>query len=108
LLGVGRKNNTDAQLWVDCAQGKPEALQEMAAYNAQDVKLLEDVFTALRPWFSKKINANLVIDDATNRCRSCESENLSLIGYELTAATMKPQYRCGDCGAVSSFKQVKK
>jgi len=108
LLGVGRKNKTDAQLWVDCAQGKPEALQEMAAYNAQDVKLLEDVFTALRPWFSKKINANLFIDDATNRCRSCESENLSLIGYELTAATMKPQYRCGDCGAVSSFKQVKK
>ena len=107
LLGVGRKNKTDAQLWVDCAQGIPKALEEMAAYNAQDVRLLEDVFTALRPWFNKKLNANLFVDNVTNRCRSCESENLSLIGYELTSATMKPQYRCGDCGAVSSFKQKK-
>lgn len=108
LLGVGRKNKTEAQLWVDCAQGKPEAIAEMAAYNAQDVRLLESVFNALRPWFSKKLNANLFIEDTMNRCRSCQSENLALIGYEVTGATMRPQHRCGDCGAVSSFKQVKK
>lgn len=109
LLQIGNKNKTDASLWVRCAQGEPAAIEEMAAYNAQDVQLLEKVFVALRPWFSKKLNQNLFMDDITNRCKSCASEAIDLIGYEITASSKRPQFRCKDCGAVSSFtaKQAK-
>lgn len=107
LLELGNKNKTDASLWVRCAEGDAEAIREMALYNVQDVDLLEKVFLALRPYFSDRINCNLFVDDPVNRCKSCGSENLKHIGYEMTQAQMRPQYRCGDCGAVSSFKQVK-
>jgi uncharacterized protein YprB with RNaseH-like and TPR domain len=109
VLGLGRKNKTDAHLWVGCANNEPSAIEEMAAYNVQDVDLLEAVFLKLQPQFSKKINMNKFIDDAVNRCKTCGNDNLRLIGYEMTASTKRPQFRCGDCGAVSSFseKQVK-
>jgi len=107
LLGLGNKNKTDAMLWVKCAEGDKEALKEMALYNVQDVDLLEKVFNELRPYFSDKINCNMLVDDITNRCKPCGSENLRHIGYELTASTVRDQYRCLDCNAVSSFKQVK-
>lgn len=107
LLGLGNKNKTDAMLWVKCAEGDPEAIKEMALYNVQDVDLLEKVFIELRPYFSDKMNMNLFVDDVTNRCKSCGSENLIQIGYEITQAQMKPQYRCGDCSAVSAFRAKK-
>ena len=106
LLEVGNKNKTDSMLWVNCAEGDKEALKEMALYNVQDVDLLEKVFIKLRPYFTDKMNMNLFIDDITKRCKSCGSENLTHIGYELTSATMRDQYRC-ECGAISSFKQEK-
>jgi uncharacterized protein YprB with RNaseH-like and TPR domain len=106
LLEVGNKNKTDSMLWVNCAEGDKEALKEMALYNVQDVELLEKVFMKLRPYFADKMNMNLFIDDITKRCKSCGSDNLTHIGYELTSATMRDQYRC-ECGAISSFKQVK-
>ncbi len=107
LLQLGNKIKTDAMLWVKCAEGDKEAIEEMARYNIQDVNLLERVYNALKPQFTKQINAAMAIDDAVNRCKACASENLTFIGYELTAATMRPQHRCNDCGAVSSFKAVK-
>jgi len=107
LMGIGNKNKTDASLWVRCANGCPEAMEEMGAYNVQDVELLEKAFIGLRPWIPDRINANIFIDDATDRCNVCGSENLRHIGFEVTQAKRKPQYRCGECGAVSSFKQVK-
>lgn len=106
LLGLGNKNKTDAMLWVRCAEGEPDAIKEMALYNVQDVDLLEKVFKELRPHFSEKLDMNIFVDDVTNRCKSCGSENLKHIGYEMTASKMRDQYRC-ECGAVSSFKQKK-
>lgn len=106
LLGLGNKNKTDAMLWVRCAEGEQEAIKEMALYNVQDVDLLEKVFIEMRPYFSDKLNMNIFVDDVTNRCKSCGSENLKHIGYEMTSAQMRDQYRC-ECGAVSSFKQKK-
>ena len=110
LLNIGRKNRTEDMLWVKCANNDKEAIAEMAAYNIQDVELLEKVFLELRPHFSKKMNLNLMHDDAINRCKSCGSDALTFIGYEMFASTMRPQFRCDDCKAISSFtpKQVEK
>lgn len=107
IMGLGNKNKTDATLWVRCSQGDPEALKEMALYNVQDVNLLEKIYDRLRPYVKSKINMNLLTDDAVNRCKSCGSENLEHLGFEMTAATMRDRCKCKDCGHWSSFKAGK-
>lgn len=103
IFGVGKKNKTDATLWVRCAKGELEALKEMALYNVQDVVLLEQVFVKLMPYVRSKLNMNLFIDSPIRRCKQCGSENLEHRGYEMTAATMRDRCKCGDCGSWSSF-----
>lgn len=104
LLGVGRKNRTDATLWVRCANGDKDALDEMAAYNAQDVMLLEAVLDKLLPHVKTKLNANIAMDGPTARCNSCGSEALEPAGFVFTSATKKEVKRCTDCGSYSQFK----
>ena len=106
-LGVGRKNKTNADLWVRCARGDLDAMQEMAAYNQQDVQLLEAVYLKLEPNVKTKVNQNLLFDDAVNRCKPCGSTNITLKGHELTAATFRHRYQCNDCGAWSTFPRKK-
>jgi DNA polymerase III epsilon subunit-like protein len=103
LLGVGRKNKTDASLWVRCAEGDPDALEEMARYNAQDVLLLEAVYNKLAPNVRSKVNYNLLHDDAVLRCKPCGSTNIELKGHELVNATFRHRYQCHDCHAWSTF-----
>lgn len=98
LLGVGRKNKTDASLWVKCANGDLDAMREMAEYNKQDIVLLEAVYNELCGNIKSKINQNLFYDDAINRCNTCGSENLEQKGYELTANNLKHTWQCKDCG----------
>jgi hypothetical protein len=107
LLEVGNKNHTDASLWVRCAKGDRDAIAEMAAYNKQDVALLEQVFVKMLPYVKSKINLNLLLDDAVFRCRSCGSSNLELKGFELTAATLRHRYRCLDCDTWSTKPRSK-
>lgn len=107
IFGVGKKNKTDASLWVRCANGEPEALKEMALYNMQDVDLLEKVFLKLLPYVKSKLNLNLFVDDAVKRCKACGSENLSHVGFQLNASTLHDRCKCGDCGSWSSFKAAK-
>ena len=47
-LGVQQKiDNSGIQLWIDCDQGKQEALDEMLAYNIGDIEALRDVYYRL-------------------------------------------------------------
>lgn len=107
ILGLGRKNKTDAKLWVRCAEGEIEALQEMAEYNAQDIELLEAVYNQLSPNFKSAVNQNILHDDTVKRCKPCGSENLELKGHELKNSTFQHRYQCNDCGAWSTFARTK-
>lgn len=107
LMGLGQKNKTDATLWVRCAQGDEAAMDEMAAYNKQDVDLLEAVYKKLAPNVSSKVNHNLLRDNPVNCCKVCGSENLTLKRYVLTASTFKHRFQCVDCGSWSAFKRKK-
>lgn len=103
ILGVGNKNKTSADLWVGCAAGDKKALEEMAAYNKQDVELLADVFKAMLPYVKSKLNLNLMTDEPINRCKQCGGDHLEQRGYEYTTVTMKHRYLCKDCGSWSTF-----
>lgn len=103
ILGVGRKNKTNADLWVKCAAGDKEALAEMAAYNAQDVELLEKVFKAMLPHVKSKLNLNLMSDEPILRCKQCGSDHLEQKGFEYTSAAMRHRYHCKVCDSWSTF-----
>lgn len=106
-LGLGEKIKVDASLWVKCAKGDDEAMKLMAEYNIKDVELLEQVYYKLAPNVKSKINQNMLYDDAICRCKSCGSENIHLKGSELTAATWRYRYQCGDCTAWSTYPRRK-
>ncbi len=103
ILGVGNKIKTNADLWVKCADGDKTALQAMADYNVQDVKLLEDVFTAMLPYVKSKLNLNLMTDEPILRCKACGKDRLEQRGFEYAPATVRHRFLCLDCGSWSTF-----
>ncbi|CAN5394978.1 hypothetical protein BH10PLA2_BH10PLA2_25380 [soil metagenome] len=108
VLGLGRKNKTNANLWVGCAQGKRKALKEMAMYNAQDVTLLEKVFVKLLPHVKSTLNMNLLTDEPIQRCKSCGSDKLELKGFELLSSTLRHRFQCLACLAWSTIRPKKR
>jgi transposase-like protein len=104
VLGVGRKKDTDFSLWVDCIEGKKEALDTMLEYNVQDTLLLEEVYLKFRGWMTSHPNMNLYQE--VLGCSHCGSLNRKVAGYYTTQTAKYKSYRCLDCGGFS--RQTKK
>jgi DNA polymerase III epsilon subunit-like protein len=102
-LGVGRKlPHTGIRLWLDCMDGVQSALDDMLAYNKQDVILLEEVYNQLRAFDTKAPNAGHYFDDNQTRCVVCGSTNLVKTGNVVyTSASAFEEHQCEDCGARS-------
>lgn len=107
-LGVGRKIKTDLDLWKRCMAGDPKAFKEMAKYNIQDVKLLEDVYLKLRPWATTHPNmANL--EGRPEACPICGKEGFMWAqGIRYTKTGQYRRWQCKDCGAYSSQRKGEK
>lgn len=102
-LGVQQKiDNSGIQLWIDCDQGKQEALDEMLAYNIGDVEALRDVYNRLISWDNNGVNMALYNDDHTSLCTHCGSDNItSLDGkYAYTQNRKYSLFRCNSCKAI--------
>lgn len=101
ILGLGSKNKTSASLWVRCAEGERKALREMAAYNLQDVDLLQDVLQAMLPYVNSKLNMNLFKDVEEVICNNpiCTNSDLQKRGVSVTKLTKKQRYQCQGCGS---------
>lgn len=107
-LGLGRKIKTDFDLWKKCYHGDARALAKMSKYNVQDVKLLEQVFDALKPYvkgLARLIDADFDMEMA---CPSCGSEDLMRRGLYRTNASTFPKYQCQDCGRYSKGRVAEK
>jgi len=100
FLGLGRKKETKFQLWKDCMAGSQEALDEMQAYNDQDVILLEDVYHSVKGWSRSHPNMN-VYQDTEMCCSVCGSEAIKQKGEYITNVNTFLSYQCSDCGAYS-------
>lgn len=98
-LGLGRKQSTGGfQLWLDCMAGVKTAWVKMLKYNKQDVLLLEDVYTKLKPWMTNHPNLNVYTGKA-NACPTCTSTNVQKRGFSITRVGRKQRFQCQDCGA---------
>lgn len=107
VLHCSRKLQTGAGLWVKCANGDREAIEQLGEYNKQDVLVLEEVFVKLLPHVQSKLNLNLFVDSPVQVCKQCGSEDLHLLGFVYTSATLRHKFQCGSCGSWSVFKRKK-
>lgn len=105
-LGVGKKIDTDNQLWLDCLYGDKKAIKEMQIYNLEDVDLLERIYIKLAPYIDAKLNFNHFFGDG-HLCPTCGSENLHRRGFRLTRVSRFQRFQCNDCGSWSSAPDKK-
>jgi hypothetical protein len=100
-LAIGAKSPHEGfELWVKCMDKKdPDhkgAWKRMEKYNRNDVKLLETLYTRLRPWIEKHPSLGAFEDIAA--CTKCGSEKRQQRGYAVTQMMKYPRYQCMSCG----------
>jgi len=97
-LGFEPKMKTDFQLWKDCKNGDPKALEYMEQYNRYDVELLELVYLKLRPWILGHPNVGLYLENDQPVCPVCGSSHLKWNGkYVYTSVSKFKALVCEDC-----------
>ena len=102
FLGVTQKiDNSGMELWVDCAQGKQEALDEMMDYNFGDIVTLREIYYKLIGWDNDAVNMSLYEDVEGLACPHCGSTHVAQLKgkYAYTAQRKYQVYRCGSCNA---------
>lgn len=97
-LGVGKKINTNFELWVGCIKGDKESREKMSEYNVNDTILLERVYEVLLPWIKGHANHALFSDGSAPICPNCGSDKLHKRGLTHTLASVFQRYRCTNCG----------
>lgn len=97
-LGLGKKSDTDFQLWVDCMNKEPEAWKKMEKYNKNDVLMLENLYYKLLPWIKNHPNVGLYSEDE-NVCPHCGGKHYQKRGYSYTSTCVYQRYRCNSCSS---------
>lgn len=99
-FGIGRKIDTDFDLWKGVMAGKPKAWAEMRKYNIHDTELLEATYLFFRPYMDK----HPAIGEA-GECPNCQGSKLQSRGYRRTRKFRVQRLHCQDCGAWSEGKR---
>ena len=90
------KLETDFQLWVDCEEGNPQALNKMMDYNKHDVLGLEQLYLKVRPYIKNHPNLGVLVDEDV--CPNCASPDLiQTSNVYFTTANKFMVLRCGNC-----------
>lgn len=109
-LGLGRKIDTGGiDLWIRVQEGCDKSLQEMIAYNIQDVELLENIYYKLRGYghSGTNFNAGQYYNDGKDHCAVCGSTNVTKTGrVAYTAVSAFEEVRCTDCGSVHRTRKA--
>lgn len=104
LLGE-HKLETSKGLWLTIVRDdtpyetRVKAVEEMIAYNQQDVILLEDVYKELRPFMDNHPNMNLLYETDGHACPNCGSFDLHKRGFSFTRTSTKQRFQCQSCKA---------
>lgn len=109
ILGKTQKIKTEYSLWkrcvgIECGSKEQEtALDEMVAYNRQDVLSLEELYLEILPWIKSHPNLGVFPNSSGNMCSNCQSELLdwNKYSYYTTPMGRYRTYRCGKCGAIN-------
>lgn len=98
LLGLGSKLKHDGhEMWIGCMNDDPQAWAQMGVYNRNDVSILEELYTRLRPWVKGYPNHSLYHGDADG-CPTCGTTRYQKRGFYYTLQGRYQRYQCLDCG----------
>jgi DNA polymerase elongation subunit (family B) len=95
LLGVGQKSKTSHGLWLRVLQGDADAVREMEKYNKQDVVLLENVYSKLRPYINTQLSREFFGEEG---CPRCGSQKIQSRGTHKAITKEYHRWQCQDCG----------
>lgn len=99
LLTKGKKMETGGfDLWTKVMAGNAIAQKRMAAYCIQDVRLLEKVYTKIKPYIKNHPHLGTVGKTA---CGACGSTHTQSRGYRRTKAFRIQRLQCQTCGSWS-------
>ena len=101
VADTDKLDNGGWDLWVQVSQRKAKALKLMTRYCKQDVKVLEDVYMALRPIVTGVVNYNRFTDVAG--CHACGSTKLISRGWRITQTQKYKRYQCTNCSAYGRY-----
>lgn len=105
-LGIRQKIDNDGfSLWARCAEGDPEALATMMAYNKGDILSTEDLYFKLRPFAPNHPNLALYNEIETEQCPVCLGTDLKVEGEYATPAALYEKVRCQSCGSINRRKE---
>lgn len=96
---VGKKLETGGlKLWMDVwLDNKKSALTTMVKYCKQDVVLLENVYTRLKPYMPTTLNAAVLFGDST-LCPSCAAPLIKHGTRMMSQLRRVQRWRCTSCG----------
>ena len=97
FLGIGKKIDTDFQLWIDCMNRDPKAWAEMEKYNRNDVTLLEGLYLYILPWIENHPNHGMYADGKLV-CPNCGGDHIQKRGFSFAKALKYIRFQCQGCG----------
>jgi hypothetical protein len=95
FLKLGQKLSTTPGLWMRVLHGDRKAVAEMVTYNVQDVRLLEQVYHALKAHMPQHVNRQLY--DAHAGCPRCGSPKLQSRGFYRALTKTYRRHQCQAC-----------
>ena len=98
FFALGEKIKTDLDLWKRVLRGEKKAVEEMVAYNRQDVSLLESFYLKIRPHVPALLNRQHWSSDRM-ACPACGKPELQSRGRGMNRATVYQRMQCQACGA---------
>lgn len=96
FFGLGKKKDTDLELWRQCTEGNIKAIQKMVAYNRNDVVILKQIYLRLRKYFRRH---PILFVSGTPTCPICGSHHLQWRGTSITTTMRYKRFQCQDCGS---------
>lgn len=93
----GKTNHKGHGLWVGCMNGSAEDWAIMEEYNINDVVILENVYTRIKPWIKNHANHGLYVDGGLI-CPNCGSNHYHKRGFAYTHAGKYQRFQCIGCG----------
>lgn len=99
-LDIGEKvKHSGMMMWVECMEGKPEALDEMYEYNRKDTEILEELYNCIKPYSTRHPNLAVNLGDKP-RCNICCSDKVKPTGNSVsTNLSVFTEYVCEECQA---------
>lgn len=94
------KVKTEYALWLRCLAGDAKSLNEMLAYNEEDVMLTEDAYVFLRAYVKSHPNMAMYQESTEPSCPTCGSWDIKENGYYYTSVNRFLAFRCNGCGSI--------